>query len=453
VLQLALPDPRDAAEIAKKFGYSSPQIEQLRQGVQNENPEQIVLPGRDQPNPVQQQSGNYRLSETSVGSLVANSNGPAPLQGYDVGVWVTDVGYNNRASRAALLGQFTNIVITVRNISDPYMAVGYRQPLYLDGEVQIAFTLEKGLLDIDVFTETFGFDRFERDRRFNRTPRFDITFSMDPVDWNALGEASKEFNEVIMRKPVGRFVLSSCKIESFHLGASAGKSVIATQWQGIAHGIRAIRSNLTQQEDLLQKSSVFSAHSGNRDEHNLPAGYQGLNVAAITDTSKDVKPQSTGAENLFAAGTNTLTNILQALRSLKLALPNDPTLDQSIQQVSSLLGNMGTTRSMEKFDLGAAPKIAAPKSSENSDLSATPKVPAPRSTEAFDVNQTLRAQDLSGSVEQALTATQSNLSARLNQLQVQLAGERDVLARRRLQDTINQVRATLGLVQTSSERS
>lgn len=185
----------------------------------------------------------------SIKAAMLNQGGADPLQGFDVGVWVHDQANNN----PVLLGQFTSIVITVRNATEVYLEMGQRYPRYLDGEFQIAFVLEKGLLDINVFQQTFGFSQVSRRKRFGRSPRFEITFTMNPVDADILEAPITDLakNTVINRDVTGRFVLETAKIDSWHIAATSGRHVVATQWQGIAEGISAITSDYSEIDGLI----------------------------------------------------------------------------------------------------------------------------------------------------------------------------------------------------------
>lgn len=215
----------------------------------------------------------------SIASNVVNNGGPAPLQGYDVGVWVEDEA--PRANKSTLLGQFTSIIITFKNASEPYIPVGSRQPIYLDGEMQIAFALEKGLLDALVFQQTVGFRRIHQRNRYIRSPRFKITFAMDPVDWMALDEDSHFFGELIRRYPSGRFVLEGCKIDNFQVVGTSGKSVVATRWEGVAEGIDVKAHTL---EDLPESDQQRLNESGQpKDTPLVPTFYfQGFSDQALT---------------------------------------------------------------------------------------------------------------------------------------------------------------------------
>ena len=284
----------------------------IEQNISEANAGAIQAGARDALNP-------YTMDKSSSGSNTVNIGGLDPLQGYDVGVWIKDVGYRGNTGRSVLVGQFSSIVIAIKNVSDPYMAVGYRQPLYLDGEVQISFTLEKGLLDIDIFTETFGFAQFDREFRFNRTPRFEITFALDPVDWHALYKPGYQFGEKLERKPVGRFVLGRCKFETLNIGATSGKNVVATQWNGIAHSIRAHRDGSTpsSRDQAEKNSSALNVPHLEPDVEGARSGYLDPGKVALTDHSKDYQPESTATSGWFGEGKETLASLLTTLNSLK----------------------------------------------------------------------------------------------------------------------------------------
>jgi hypothetical protein len=191
----------------------------------------------------------------SIGNNVLNIGGADPVQGYDVGVWVRDA----QDGTQLLLGQFTSIVVTIRNATEAYMEFGQRYPRYLDGEMQIAFVMEKGLLDLNAFQETFGFKQITREKRFGRSPRLTITFSVDPVDAAVLeGDIATDPLQTwgsVKRDVTGRFVLQQCKIDSWHFAATAGRQVVATQWQGVAEGFAAIPGDFTATENLQTPSA------------------------------------------------------------------------------------------------------------------------------------------------------------------------------------------------------
>lgn len=197
---------------------------------------------------------------------IMDHGGPDPIQGFDVEVWVQDPstmqtnGGNAIPSNTSgpengglvLLGSFTSIVITIRNATEAYMELNQRMPRYLDGEVQIAWVMERGMIDLYTMKQTFGFESMVRSQRFNRSPRFTITFQMNTAgelrDTGIVTPNGGVFNQIPARKTSGRFVLSHCKVDSFHMASTAGKQVVANQWQGVCEGITTIPTIYEQSE-------------------------------------------------------------------------------------------------------------------------------------------------------------------------------------------------------------
>ena len=69
-------------------------------------------------------------------------------------VYVND----QRTGKPVLAGGFTSFQKTMRNATEPYMPFGRKTPRLLDGEFQYGWVLERGMLDIRVMEEVFGFD-------------------------------------------------------------------------------------------------------------------------------------------------------------------------------------------------------------------------------------------------------------------------------------------------------
>lgn len=192
-----------------------------------------------------------------------------PLQGFDADIWILD----QATGKNILVGRFTSFQLTVRNSTEPYLEFNQRIPRYLDGELQIGWVCERGLLDVRVIEQTFGFESLSRELRLNRQPRFNITvqISAQELDSDSFGvntEVSKITNGTIQngelivgsesqylkasprnnyarRKAAGELNLSYCKLDSFTMGMMAGRSVIANRWEGLAEGISFIdRTNV-----------------------------------------------------------------------------------------------------------------------------------------------------------------------------------------------------------------
>lgn len=196
---------------------------------------------------------------SSIKSNVLNMNGPTPLQGYDVGVWVFDEG----RQRNVLLGQFNRAVIIVQLGTEKYLGANQKQATLLDGEIQIDFNLAKGHLSADVVEETFGFQQFVQDNVYLRSPRFTITFALDPVDWMVLDEPSVSFGEVIQRYPAGSLALTGCKMDRFIIAAMAGKKVVANEWQGSCEGLLTTIETLARMEAMNSDTKTEFDANGN----------------------------------------------------------------------------------------------------------------------------------------------------------------------------------------------
>jgi len=180
-------------------------------------------------------------------SSVVNNAGLDPLQGFDADVWVLDQGTGNYN----LVGRFTSIQIVVRNATEPYMEYNQRFPRHLDGDIQIGWVMERGQLDARVFEQTFGLRSMGRELRINRMPRFQITFQLKADELHNRGiteatttAADSNYN---IRKANSELILSMCKVDTFTMGSTAGRQVIANRWEGMAEGI-----------DLFERTSAVS---------------------------------------------------------------------------------------------------------------------------------------------------------------------------------------------------
>lgn len=182
---------------------------------------------------------------------VVNNAGLDPIQGYDVDVWAIDQGtgaYN-------LIGRFNTIQIVITNVVEDYLEFNQRISRVMDGELKIGWMMERGQLDGRVLEQTFGSAELSRQLRLNRLPRLSITFSVnspeldegrvvvgsEPITGGS-GTAISHVNESTfgLRKASTEMAMSFCVVESFSMGASAGKTVVANRWQGRAEGIKVI---------------------------------------------------------------------------------------------------------------------------------------------------------------------------------------------------------------------
>lgn len=219
---------------------------------------------------------------TSKFSSVVNNADFDPLQGYDADVWVLDQGTGS----FNLMGRFTSIQLVVRNATEPYMEYNQRFPRHLDGDIQIGWVMERGMIDGRTFEQTFGLSVLSRELRVNRMPRFQITFAINAPELDNIGvEKGASINQSEIsglggqdyskRQAKNEIILTMCKIDTFTLGSTAGRQVIANRWEGMAEGIEVVRRasndnpgisfnslNLQDARDALAKASTGNNSSG-----------------------------------------------------------------------------------------------------------------------------------------------------------------------------------------------
>jgi hypothetical protein len=173
-----------------------------------------------------------------------------PLQGFDADVWVVD----QATGAINMIGRFNSLQLTVRDSTEPYLEFNQRAPRYLNGEVQIGWVLERGMVDTRLLQSVFGFNTLSREMRFNRSPRMQITFDLNAPELQQVsGNRTSENNngELIFgqgmfsqRQAVGQYRLTFCKPDTLTIGMMAGRSVIATRIEGLAEGIEFIDDSL-----------------------------------------------------------------------------------------------------------------------------------------------------------------------------------------------------------------
>ena len=208
-----------------------------------------------------------------------NNIGLDPIQGFDIAAWMQD----SASGQLALFGDFQSITLTIRDSTETYLPLGTRFPVYLNGEIQIAFVIEQGLVDMNFMQRTFGVQNMVREQLVTRGPRFQLTFDANAYELNKnyLDVAQKNgstqseinyrtggttFNQIVggsndrfvesnlvgsnssytSQVPLaqGRYELQRCKIDSLSVGIMPGRRVIAQRWEGVAEGIRFIPESL-----------------------------------------------------------------------------------------------------------------------------------------------------------------------------------------------------------------
>lgn len=225
-----------------------------------------------------------------------------PIQGYDIAAWLQDTA----TGKIALFGDFQSITLTIRDSTETYLPLGTRFPVYLNGEVQIAFVIEQGLVDMNFMQRTFGVQNMVREQLVTRGPRFQLTFDANAYELNENyiggnvsnptiqyrsggtsfnqivggnnegfvrnnlttesttgGAGSNSINTQALPITQGRYELQRCKIDSLSVGIMPGRRVIAQRWEGVAEGIRFIPQSL---------QAFRSANGGRSPAFNAPAG-------------------------------------------------------------------------------------------------------------------------------------------------------------------------------------
>lgn len=168
-----------------------------------------------------------------------------PIQGFHLNVYMNDMA----SGIPVMVGGFTSFQKTMRNATEAYMPFGRKTPRLLDGEFQYGWVLERGLLDIRLLEDCFGFERVGAEFKADPTPRFVITVEMnapelekqgvyfDPPGGNT-GSVKQPSSSADQRVAKGKYQLLFAKIDSVTLGAMAGRNVVAVRLEGLCESIR-----------------------------------------------------------------------------------------------------------------------------------------------------------------------------------------------------------------------
>jgi hypothetical protein len=191
-----------------------------------------------------------------------NNTGLDPLQGFDFFVWVQDVC----TGKLAWFGLFQSLTLSIRDATETYLELGQRFPIQLNGEINIAWVLEQGMVDMQFVERTFGVKQLRRDMYITRGPRFQISFDANAAELeqfnsiNVGGELHRAGDQLYRKgsdeylqfepgvyasnpgsnykpKAVGRYDVHRCKVDNLSLGLMPGRKVAALRWEGIAEGI------------------------------------------------------------------------------------------------------------------------------------------------------------------------------------------------------------------------
>jgi len=192
-------------------------------------------------------------SNTIPNRAVVNNAGLDPIQGFHTNVFV----HNQLTGKPILFGGFTSFQKTMRNATEPYLPFGRKTPRLLDGENQYGFVLERGLIDVRVMQEVFGFSEMGPEFQADPTPRFVITVQFNAPELEQRGVFTRNQgadtyapNKIPdnsglgdQRRAVGGYRLYFAKIDSVTIGAMAGRNVVATRIEGLCESIAAIDSS------------------------------------------------------------------------------------------------------------------------------------------------------------------------------------------------------------------
>lgn len=159
-----------------------------------------------------------------------------PIQGFDVDVTINPYG---GGSSSMLVGRFTSILVRVVNVTETYLELNERMPRHLDGEVNIVWQCERGMLDMNVLSDTFGFfnsNAIGRGTKIKRARRFTLSFKVNVIESDFVDTA---MSNAMQQKNVAtkNYTLNFCKVDTMSFGATSGRNIVANQWQGTAEGI------------------------------------------------------------------------------------------------------------------------------------------------------------------------------------------------------------------------
>lgn len=202
-----------------------------------------------------------------------------PLQGFDLTAYVQSM-----TGELIKFGEFTGFQQVIRNSTEPYLPLGFRSPIYLDGEYQIAFILEQALLNIAVMKDVLGFDYIGPQARLGRSPRFQLVLEYNAEDYKEAETATEEGKVIyqaktdifqaggtssdISRQVSGRRIYENCKIDAMTEMAQAGRPVVQCRIEGLAEAVR-FENNSTIDRLTLLTAGSGTAGAGNTSQTSL----------------------------------------------------------------------------------------------------------------------------------------------------------------------------------------
>ena len=205
---------------------------------------------------------------------VVNNFSLDPLSGYDFEVYVQNqgsAGEINDTEGFLWIGKFQSLTLSIRNATETYLELGQRIPRYLDGEIQIAWVLEQGLVDGNFLHATFGYPNISREQLIGRMPRFQITFDANAPVLNASEADSALSNQNftwsskqkdLKRNAAFQYHITHCKVDNYSMGMMPGRRVVAQRWEGVAEGIKWVKDRSVQDFKLNTEGGFYFPNTG-----------------------------------------------------------------------------------------------------------------------------------------------------------------------------------------------
>lgn len=202
--------------------------------------------------------------------------------------------------KVAFFGRFQSLTVSIRDATETYLELGQRIPIYLNGEIQIAWVLEQGLVDMAFIVKTFGIENIRRDQVIARGPRFHIGFDANAADkvsqttqnipptkaelqsnqgvraFGADSRVNSLFSPQDYRldnrnskydspQTSGRYEMMRCKVDSVSLGVMPGRRVAAVRWEGVSEGITYHLESVQQFKNTIAQGASGEAVRVNSD--------------------------------------------------------------------------------------------------------------------------------------------------------------------------------------------
>lgn len=174
-----------------------------------------------------------------------------PLQGYDIRISAVEANPETGASLSGtkrLIGQFNSFMWRIISQTEAYLAMGGRIPRMLDGEVITVWSLDQGLVNLDIVAGTFGANFaaalatgragvIPRQQRFNLQAEANLGTTIHKL--TPMGEAG--FNTGAQSggnggNPSLAMALKFCRADTLTFGVAPGRAVAANSIQGTAEG-------------------------------------------------------------------------------------------------------------------------------------------------------------------------------------------------------------------------